>query len=523
MTYGKPLLKKFLLIAAAAFAAGLVPYFWRVIFTEPHEMTAARYIYGSLISLAEVLSGFIPHIVTVYVIFIAVLVFLEERNPDRTMLWLMTLIFLPVLGVVLYIFLGPDLKRIKTKRLFRPAVSYPAIEGMESRGMDPGVRKTAALAYRSSSSRICACSEVRLLFDGAETFGAVKKELARARRSIHMEYYIFDDDRLGREIASILCEKASSGVTVRLATDGFGSWKMGRELIRTMQRAGVKYSTFMPISFPFFHSRPNFRNHRKIIVIDGETAFTGGMNIGVEYLGEGPLGHWRDTHVMLRGEGALALDDIFASDWKISAGEPFLSGEPRAPGRGAELSGSAPAVPLQIVPSGGSAWRSIRQMYFMMITSAQKRIWITTPYLIPGEVLAEALRTAAFSGCDVRILIPEKSDHFLSHWAGFSNVEDLLRSGVRIWLYRKGFVHAKTLIMDDAIASVGTANLDSRSLDINLEVQAFIYDGKICRELSERFTDDMRDSAECRLADWEKRPLRSKILESVGRLWSSQV
>jgi cardiolipin synthase len=290
-----------------------------------------------------------------------------------------------------------------------------------------------------------------------------------------------------------------------------------------LQSAGVKVRTFMPVSFPFFHSRLNYRNHRKIIVIDGNVAFTGGLNIGVEYLGEGPLGHWRDTHALFRGETVRALNKIFLEDWKISSGEVLSPDDPMFlpgdPGSAANL----PVVPSQIVPSGGAAWRSIRQMYFMMITESRQRIWITTPYLIPGEAILEALKTAALSGVDVRLLIPLRSDHFLSHWAGWSNIEDLLRSGVRIWLYKKGFVHAKTLVADDEIASLGTANLDNRSLDINFEVQAFIYDGKICAQLAEQFLKDMKDSDECSLAGWERRGIWPKILESLGRLWSSQV
>ncbi|MDR1965885.1 MAG: cardiolipin synthase [Synergistaceae bacterium] len=520
MRHRESLWKKFLTVALFAFALGLLPYFWRAGFVGTRE--AATGGYGGVASYAKAMSRYIPHLLTAYVACIAALVFMEGRNPDRTILWLMTLVFIPVIGIVLYILLGPDFKRMKMRRMFRPTRSHPRSETLAWRQASDRVRKAATLAFRSSNAHLCERNEVGLLVDGTEAFGAIKRELERAKRYINIEYYIFRDDALGQEIARILRERSAAGVRVRMLLDGVGSWKLGRALIGAMQRDGVDVRTFMPVSFPFLRSRLNFRNHRKIIAIDGAVAFTGGLNVGLDYLGEGPLGHWRDTHAVFRGEAVRALDAVFLSDWEIVTGEnpaPDDAESSDGCGGGAPL----PVVPLQIVPSGGSAWRSIRQMYFMMITEAQWRIWITTPYLIPGDEILEALKIASLSGVDVRLLIPKTSDHFLSHWAGFSNVEDLLRAGVRIWLYEKGFVHAKTLVMDGEIASVGTANLDNRSLDINFEVQAFIYDEKICESMSEQFVKDLADSTECSLSEWEKRGVAHKILESVGRLWSSQV
>ncbi|MDR1508679.1 MAG: cardiolipin synthase [Synergistaceae bacterium] len=521
MKYIKSRWKKFYL-AAAFFLLGLLPYLASVVLDGSASGNPAAYARAFAVSAAGLAIRYFPHILTVYVLFIAILVFFEERNPDRTILWLMTLIFLPVVGIILYLLLGPDMKRVRMRKLFKPARAYPGAEDIDLGMLSEHAVKMSILAYRSSSAPICGRNSAELLTDGEKTFEAIKRELKRASRYINIEYYIFEDDRLGREISAILAERSRAGVKVRMTVDGVGSWKLGRELIGKLQGAGVLFHTFMPVSFPFFHSRLNYRNHRKIIVIDGEAAFTGGMNVGTEYLGEGPLGYWRDTHVLFRGEAVRALNEIFLSDWNISSGEKLSAtdAEFSAPdGAHAPL----PVVPLQIVPSGGSAWRSIRQMYFTMITGAQTRIWITTPYMIPGEAIQEALRTAALSGVDVRLLIPCESDHFLSHWASFSNIEDLLRAGVRIWLYKKGFLHAKTLVMDDEIASIGTANLDSRSLDINFEIQSFIYDEKICSRMSEHFLKDIEGSEECVLSNWESRGIRSKILESIGRLWSSQV
>ncbi|MDR3254417.1 MAG: cardiolipin synthase [Synergistaceae bacterium] len=517
-----PIWRKFLTIAAAAFILGLLPYLWHMAFMDSPDVGFAEYLSRSAAESMKLLSEYVPLIAAAYVACIALLIFLEGQNPDRTILWLMTLIFLPVAGIILYMLLGPDMKRIKMRRLFKPTKSYPSTKKFDW-GRTPAVRRVSILAYHNSSSGICERCGVEILIDGAATFSSIKRELRRAKRYINIEYFIFRDDALGREIAEILSERARDGLAVRMAVDGVGSWKLGRGLKSTLTDSGVLVKTFMPVSFPALHSAINYRNHRKIIVIDGEVAFTGGLNIGLDYVGKGPLGKWRDTHVLFRGDAVRALNAIFLSDWAICTGENFSPYEPAfAPPPGA--SATLPFTPTQIVAGGsGSAWRSIHQIFFTMITSAEKRIWITTPYLVPNEAILDALRVSALSGVDVRILLPKKSDHFLSHWAGFSNIEDLLRAGVRIWLYTDGFVHAKTLVMDDAIASVGTANLDNRSLEINFEVQAFIYDSKICSEVAGHFMADIETSEECLLGSWEKRGLGPKVLESLGKLWSSQI
>jgi cardiolipin synthase len=472
-------------------------------------------------AVSAFIGRYAAYLMAIYVAAVAALVFFEERNPDRTISWLITLVFVPVLGIIAYIFLGPDFTRIRMRRMFKPPRSYPKADHIDWARSPEKVIALSTLAYRNSSSALFDRNTVELFTDGEPAFAAIMDALRGAKKYINIEYYIFSDDSLGREIAGILAERAAVGVTVRMLVDGVGSWKLGRRFMKEARGAGIEFHTFMPVSFPFFHSRLNYRNHRKIVVVDGEAAFTGGFNVGVDYLGEGPLGFWRDTNVMVTGEAVRALDEVFISDWKISCGEDIEPGTPSG-GSSAARPGAFPA-PVQIVPSGCGAWRSIKQMYFRMISEAQVRVWITTPYLIPGEAIMEALKTAALSGVDVRILIPRESDHFLSHWAGFSNIEELLRSGVRVWLYGKGFLHAKTMLMDDEAASVGTANLDNRSLEINFEVQAFIYDEEVCNAMASQFVADLADSEECVLREWENRGWMSKISESAGRLWSSQV
>ncbi|MDR3321489.1 MAG: cardiolipin synthase, partial [Synergistaceae bacterium] len=401
MKKNRPLWKKFLAIAASAFVLGLLPYIRQLALTNSpsagFSAMAAEFL--------PALSKYVPLIAAAYVASIALLVLFEERNPDRTILWLMTLAFLPIIGIILYMLLGPDMKRIKMRKLFRPTKSYPSTKRLEWKRAPARVRKTSVLAYRNSAADICERCSVEILVDGNETFSAVKRELMGAKRYIDIEYFIFKNDRLGREIADILRERSWAGVRVRMIVDGVGSWKMGHDLKRALREGGVDVRTFMPVSFPFFHSTINFRNHRKIIVVDGDVAFTGGLNVGVEYLGEGPLGRWRDTHALFQGDAVRALNAIFLSDWAICSGENHSPDDPEfAPSpAGAPI----PFTPTQIVPGGsGSAWRSIQQMYFLMIAEAQTRIWITTPYLVPDAAIMDALKVAALSGIDVQIIVP---------------------------------------------------------------------------------------------------------------------
>lgn len=524
-----PIWEKLLLTAAAAFFVGFLPYLLLRIEGPLISFHDGGFIISeqarSALTLAwAFLSRYGLYLVMIYVIVIAVLIFLEGQNPDRTILWLLTLTFLPVFGLALYMLLGPDMKQIKHRKLFRPVASYPYVSNMFIHKSPSEVRKLSILAYRNSAAEVLERGTIRPLINGVETFSFIKSALRNAKRYINIEYFIIQNDELGQEIAGILCERSLAGVKVRMMTDGVGSGKLGRKFFKRLREAGVDAHTFMPVSFPLLHSNINFRNHRKIIVVDGDVAFTGGLNIGNEYLGKGRLGFWRDTHAMFKGDMVREMNKIFVADWNFCAGdtltpdvEEFAPTDPRA-------RDELPILPSQLVASGtNTTWHAIQQLFFGMITDARWRVWITTPYLVPGHSIFKALQVAALSGVDVRLLIPSKSDHFLVYWAGRSYVEELLRSGVRVWRYTKGFVHAKTLLMDDTTASIGTANLDARSLEINFEVQAFIYDKKVNAKFASQFLRDIKDAEECELSAWEKRGLGVKALESLGKLWSSQV
>ncbi|MDO5115342.1 MAG: cardiolipin synthase [Synergistaceae bacterium] len=514
----------------AAFLLGLLPTIVNVgseffIYTEG-GLGVTQHFTRTLDGVFKTLENYIWHITIVYAVAVAFIIFMEGQNPDRTILWLLALIFVPVLGVILYMILGPDFQSMRNRRRFRPSKKY----GFDN---SPFPRETedqfliGRMLHACSGADLLTRNRVKLLINGGETFPAVEEALRAAKKFIHMEFFIIRSDPLGYKISGILQEAARRGVQIRIIYDAVGSWGIKPGFIRELEEAGVDCRAFMPVALPFFRRKMNFRNHRKIIVVDDSVAFTGGINIGEEYEGKGHLGFWRDTFVRLEGEAVQALHDIFLNDWAVCTGgdaaalraehDIFSGGAPRGYSH-------LPVIPLQVVASGiDNVWHSIAKGYYGMISRAQQRVWITTPYLVPGPELMNAMIAASLSGVDVRVMMPSRKDHFLVFWGSRSNIEPLLRSGVRVFQYLDGFIHTKSLLSDCCIASVGTCNMDVRSLDINFEDQLFIYDRKITEEFAAQFERDMEKCRELTIAEWDKRPIWQKILESFGRLYSAQI
>lgn len=313
-----------------------------------------------------------------------------------------------------------------------------------------------------SESPITGCNHSTVLTNGEEAFAAMLREMEKAKHHLHVEFYIFRDDVISTKFQDVMIRKAQEGVKVRFICDGLGSHKMSWSFIRKLQDAGVEFHYFLPPLIATIDRRVNYRNHRKIVVVDGQVGFVGGINVGDDYLGQYPeIGFWRDTHVQIEGDAVYFLQSTFLNDWKLASGERIT--EPQL----AELfpphicSGEER---IQILASGPDQdWDAIQEMCFGAISVACERIYITTPYFIPDPALYEALKTAAVSGVDVKIIIPYQSDSKLVHLASLSYVEELLRAGVEFFQYRKGFVHAKVMIVDELLATVGTANMDMRS------------------------------------------------------------
>ena len=467
----------------------------------------------------------------IYLALAAAALFLENRNPDRTVAWLLVLALLPVAGFILYWIVGPNFRYQVDKRRFRlpkPNVPLPCVPAREK---VPLVKDTIQLIYRSSGSRLALADKVVVFHDCCDAFARIKECLGKAGRSILVESFIIENDTLGNEIKDILIERAKAGVHVHVIYDAVGSWKIGKKYVNDLRDAGVVALPFLPVAFPMFRGA-NYRNHRKIIVVDGETAFTGGLNIGNDYVSRNPrYSYWRDSHMECRGQAVSDLRAIFLNDLAacgISENDlnrARTASEPQTEVGLLNPDGTCPDghTFMQIVASGpDTPWDTIEKAYFSVFARARSRLWITTPYLVPGNALTEALCMSSLSGVDVRLMLPGKADHSIVHWASMNCLDELLRAGVRIFLYdNTAFVHAKTLTCDGVLMSVGSANLDARSLQINFEVQAFVYDRELAKAEEAAFEADMRKSVEVTFVTWRKRSKVRKVKESVGKLFSS--
>jgi len=462
------------------------------------------------------------------VIFIAILIILENRNPVKTISWILVLVLLPFLGIVIYLFFGQeyrkskmysrkglkDLEKLRKLTLVQldnlPKNNFQISERLYSK------KRLINLLLSNSNAILTSNNEVKVLHNGDETFPEIFRAIEQARHHVHLEYYIVEDDTIGNYLRELLIRKAIEGVEVRFIYDDVGSWQLKRKFIRSMQEAGVKVDCFMRVRFPMLTSKVNYRNHRKILVVDGEIAFVGGLNFADRYQKGIPgIGPWRDTHLKVTGGGATALQIIFMADWYFVAKEilrgvqyfkPFETGK----GKLVQISASGP----------DSDWESIGQAYFSSIASATDFVYISTPYLMPTPDIMTALKTSALGGIDVRIIVPGLSDSIFPKWGTNSFIEELLEAGVKIYFYMAGFIHSKVIVVDGIFSSVGTANLDFRSLETNFEVNAMIYDEEIAHILATQFLEDQLKSEAVVLKQWRKRPRVNKIKESFARILS---
>ena len=349
--------------------------------------------------------------------------------------------------------------------------------------------------------------------DGRSMLLSLIREIAKARHHIHLEFYIFENDATGRLLRDVLIDKAREGVRIRVLYDDVGCWKVDRSFYEQMLFEGIDAQSFLKVRFPQFTSKVNYRNHRKIVVIDGRVGFIGGMNIADRYVKGLPWGNWRDTHVKISGKAVYGLQTAFLTDWYV-VDRTLLTGLTYYP-KMQEMGKSV----IQIVTSDPvGEWREMMQGIMMAISSARKYFYVQTPYLLPTEQILTALQTAALAGVDVRIMLPERGDAWLTHKGSFSYLELLMKAGVRIYLYRKGFLHSKLMVSDDQWSTVGSTNMDFRSFEHNFEANAFFYDKETALALKRIFLDDQKDCMLLPPKVWEARSWSSRFTESVIRL-----
>ena len=478
----------------------------------------------TVIVLLDVLA--ILYVITI--LSICLMIVFENRNPVKTLSWLLVILFIPVAGLIIYIIFGRYYRKQKiytrksladSNRLSdnanRQVTSLSAVLSEESEA----VRSKAhliRLLLNNNRSLLTADNRIRLLINGDETFTAMKQAIASAKEFIHLEFYRIEPDKLGTEFKVLLKGKAAEGVKVRVIYDDVGSWNIHRAYLREMRAAGVQIFPFMPVRFPSFSSKINYRNHRKIVVVDGKTGFVGGINIADKYIDGLPyLGPWIDTHLQLEGESVAALDRVFVSDWD------FVSGEELPPDTSlTNYTKTGNRTLVQVASSGPDTdWATIMQVYFAAIATARSSIWLTSPYFSPDESMLTALKTAALSGVDVRIIFPEKADSIITNWNTRSYISELLDAGIRVFLYEKGFIHSKYLLVDGVFSSVGSPNVDVRSFDLDFEVTALVYDEHFAASLGEVFCNDLKNCREVIQEEWETRRRKDRYRESLARIF----
>ncbi|WP_297761294.1 cardiolipin synthase [uncultured Muriicola sp.] len=439
-------------------------------------------------------------------------------RPARTLAWLLAIFTIPVGGILLYIMLGRNRRKKKLARLRKNSIELPSSkENIEIETTQPKYKKMMSLVKKVTHYPPTSHNGVTLLEDGANTFNRIFEALEKAESYIYLQYYIFEEGKLANKLLTLFEEKIREGVLIKMIYDGVGSYSLSGSYLKKLKAMGVEVYPFLPFRFGRFLSSLNYRNHRKIIVVDGIIAFTGGINISDKYLrGDSDLGKWHDMHLAIQGPAVSFMEHIFISDW-------FMVAEKKVPMKTAPkgITDTGFQTIVQVVPSGpDDAFPNIEHSYLSIINEAQEYLYITNPYIIPSNEILKALQIAALSGIDVRLLIAEKSDSKLVDWTVRSYFDSFLKSGIRIFLFPYGFLHSKILVSDDDIASIGTANIDVRSFEHNYEVNALVYDRDTAKILRKNFLRDCKKSTELRLDSYSQRPTIDKLIEGTARVFT---
>lgn len=459
---------------------------------------------------------------TIYVIYIVliagtvIVVISENRMPVKSIAWLVVLIFVPIAGLVIYYFFGQDTRRMRhiSEKKYKEIkdLSFKNLVYNRNVKILPEYANLINLLKNSNLSPVLQGSQIEILTEGHKIFNAMLRDISRAKHHIHMEFFIFKNDSTGKRVKEMLMKKAAEGVEVRFIYDNVANWLVPKRFYKEMKKSGVQITSLMKVRFPKFAKRVNYRNHRKVVVIDGMTAYMGGMNISDNYT-INP--NWRDTQLRIKGQGVLGLQASFLIDW-YSSGEAWLDDENYFP-EVKTYTGN-----LMQIATGGpySLYHNLLQATVNIIIGAKKYIYMQTPYFLPSEPLLQALQMASLSGVDVRLMVSRKSDSVYVDPAAHSYYADLLEAGMKIYELEGKFIHAKTIVADDMLSVIGSANLDFRSFETNFEINGYIYDPHIAQQNKEIFFRDMKECREVLFKDWMKRPKWKKFFDSIMRLFA---
>lgn len=473
----------------------------------------------------DIIFGLGVVILLLNIIFSLSLIFIERKDPTTTWAWLLIMMILPGLGFIIYLLLGQNLSR---EKMFKEKKQFDEIRRKdlnnqyysENHEHDGGEKffDLRKMNFNHSGAKYTTNNSIDIYINGEEKFRQLIEDIKNAKEYIHVEYYIFRNDILGKVIIEELTKKAESGLEVRFLVDSMGSHTLTKKALKKYIAAGGKFSIFFPGILPHINTRINYRNHRKIVVIDGRYGYVGGFNVGKEYINKDKkVGFWRDTHVRIEGEAVNDLNERFLLDWCYASEEVIDNYEKYI----IKDRGEVGDIGIQIVTSGPDHKEEyIKNSYIKIINNAKENLYLETPYLVPDIPMLEALRLSALSGVDVRIIIPGNPDHFFMQWAASSYIGELLEAGIKIYSYQNGFIHSKMIVADSTVVSIGTANMDIRSFKLNFEVNALIYDDRVATQMELQFLEDIKDSEEITREIYDGRSINLKIKESLIRLLS---
>ena len=453
------------------------------------------------------------------VLSIIAVVISENRNPVKSLAWVTAMLFLPIVGMVLYAFFGRNLRSkhliSKKKKLrLRNIEPFRLIEESNLHLTDAS-RQQIRLARSLTGATYFPGNKIDIFTDGIDKFDALKRDMIAATKYINIQYYIVEADKLGNEIKDILIRKSREGVKVRMLYDHVGSFPVKKKFIRELTDNGVEVYPFLRVTFPQFATRINWRNHRKILVIDGKIGYIGGMNIADRYIDGGTFSVWRDTHLRIIGPSVSAMQYTFAIDWNFTTGQLL---EERT--LHYDVDDNADAGVHLLTSGPNRQWSNIALLFLKAISNARERIFIQTPYFLPTESLLKALQAAALAKVDVRVMIPRRCDSAMLRRASYSYVSECLKAGIKFYLYDKGMLHAKTVIIDYEFSSTGSTNFDFRSFEHNFECNAFIYSTSFNNRMTEIFMNDLNDCTRINPTAWRHRPAIERYKESLVRLLS---
>lgn len=444
----------------------------------------------------------------------------ENRNPVKSLAWVTVLLLVPILGMFIYVFFGRSLKSVhmisrKNRRKLRNSANYTPVD-VDSLGLSEENLEEVRLVDSLVEPHYFPDNKIDIFTNGRDKFAALERDLESAKEYIHLQYFIFENDNIGSKIRDILVRKAHEGVKVRVIYDHVGSFHFDMSFFSNMKKEGIEVYPFLKVTFPEFANRVNWRNHRKLVVIDGRVGYVGGMNIADRYVsGEKGRPAWRDTHLRIEGEAVAGLQYSFAVDWNFMNRE-LLKETTVHFGSGKEF-----ADGMQIMTGGpNSLWSNLSFVLLRAIGSAKRRVLIQTPYFLPNDSLLKALQVASLSKIDVQLMVPRKPDSKLLRYATYSYVKECLLAGMKIYFYEASMLHSKMVVVDDDFVTTGSTNFDFRSLEHNFECNVLVYGKNFNGRMAEIFERDKENARRISLVSWHRRPLGQKVLESLSRLLS---